>query len=122
MNDETKTEPTSFTIPVYVDVWKSSLREYLGGDKNSLDHNVTMHVGTTPTDYNEYYEYLPVGLVTVNIPSKDQRIQSELLALDAAIETEKERSIQKLEDLTERRKQLLALPHLTGSFHEEEDT
>jgi|TARA_R110002073_G_C9095059_1_gene548169 hypothetical protein len=112
MTDETNNEPTSFTIPVYADVWKTNLQDYLEGERGDLEHNVTLHVGRAPTTYNEYYDYLPVGQVTVNIPSKALRIQTELLALDGAIEAEIERGVQKLEELKERKQQLLALPHL----------
>ena len=113
MTDETKTERTTFEVPVYAKVWRKYLGEYLEGSRDILgEHAVDLCVGTVPTDYNQYDEYMPVGMVVVKIPSKDQRIQTELVALDAAIEAEKERSMQKLEDLTERRKELLALPHL----------
>jgi len=120
MNDETKTERTTFEVPVYASVWKSDLESYLEGSVEILtETSVSLHVGTVPTNYSEYDAYMPVGNVIVKIPSKDQRIQSELLALDAAIEAEKERSILKLEDFAERKKELLALPHLTGSFQDE---
>lgn len=113
MTDETKTERTTFEVPVYAAVWKNYLELYLDGSRDILsEDHVNLYVGTVPTDYNEYNAYMPVGTVTVKIPSRDQRIQAELVAIDAAIEAEKERSIQKLEDLTERKKELVAIPHL----------
>ena len=45
MTDETNNEPTSFTIPVYADVWKTNLQDYLEGERGDLEHNVTLHVG-----------------------------------------------------------------------------
>jgi len=115
MNEEKYTEPTTFEVPVYASVWKSDLESYLEGSRDNLsEHHVDLHVGTVPTDYSEYNAYMPVGTVTVKIPSKSERIQCELLAIDAAIEEEKERSMQRLEDMAERKKELLALPHLAS--------
>jgi len=113
MTEETHTEPTTFEVPVYASVWKSELESYLEGLRDNLSkHHVDLHVGTAPTEYNEFNAYMPVGKLTVKIPSKTERIQCELLAIDAAIELEKERSIARLEDMQERKKQLLALEHL----------
>ena len=113
MNEETHIEPTTFEVPVYASVWKSDLESYLEGSRDNLsEHHVDLHIGTVPTDYSEYNAYMPVGMVTVKIPSKSERIQCELLAIDAAIEEEKERSLIRVEDLAERKKQLLALEHL----------
>jgi len=113
MNEETHTEPTTFEVPVYASVWKSDLEDYLEGSRDNLsDHHVDLHVGTVPTEYSEYNAYMPVGKVTVKIPSKSERIQCELLAIDTAIELEKERSLIRVEDLAERKKELLALEYL----------
>ena len=113
MTEETHTEPTTFEVPVYASVWKSGLNSYVNGDSDYIsDDDVSLKVGTVPADYNQYHSYMPVGKVTVKIPSKSERIQTELLAIDAAIELEKERSIARLEDMQERKKQLLALEHL----------
>ena len=113
MNEETKTEPTTFEVPVYASVWKSDLESYLEGSKENLSqHHVDLLVGTVPTDYSEYQVYMPVGVVTVKIPNKVQRIQTELLAIDGAIEEEKRRGVERLEELQERKQQLMALPHL----------
>ena len=113
MTEETHIEPTTFEVPVYASGWKSDLESYLEGSRDNLsEHHVDLHVGTVPTDYSEYNAYMPVGTVTVKIPSKSERIQCELLAIDAAIEEEKERSLIRVEDLAERKKQLLALEYL----------
>ena len=113
MKEETHIEPTTFEVAVYASVRKSDLEEYHEGSREYLsEHHVDLHVGTVPTEYNEYNAYMPVGTVTVKIPSKVERIQCELLAIDAAIEDEKERSMQRLEDMAERKKELLALEYL----------
>ena len=113
MTEETHIEPTTFEVPVYASVWKSDLESYLEGSRDNLsEHHVDLHVGTVPTDYSEYNAYMPVGKLTVKIPSKSERSQCELLAIDAAIEEEKERSLIRVEDLAERKKQLLALEYL----------
>jgi len=113
MTEETHTEPTTFEVAVYASVWKSDLELYLAGTRDNLsDHHVDLHIGTAPTDYSQFNAYMPVGKVTVKIPSKSERIQCELLAIDAAIEDEKERSMQRLEDMAERKKELLALEYL----------
>ena len=113
MTEETHIEPTTFEVAVYASVWKSDLELYLAGTRDNLsDHHVLLHVGTAPTDYSQFNAYMPVGKVTVKIPSKSERIQCELLAIDAAIEDEKERSMQRLEDMAERKKELLALEYL----------
>ena len=110
MTDEIR---TSFDIPVYASVWRSHLEEYIAGEIDTLkDYHVQLLVGSVPADYSEYDSYMPVGKVTVNIPPTAQRVQTELLALEAAIEAEIERGVQKLEELKERKQQLLALPHL----------
>jgi hypothetical protein len=113
MTEETHTEPTTFEVPVYASVWKSDLESYLEGSREYLsEHHVDLHVGTAPTEYNEFNAYMPVGKLTVKIPSKTERIQTELLAIDGAIEEEKRRGVERLEELQERKKQLLALEHL----------
>ena len=113
MTEETHIEPTTFEVAVYASVWKSDLESYLEGSRDNLsDHHVDLHVGTAPTEYSQFNAYMPVGKVTVKIPTKVERIQCELLAIDAAIEDEKERSMQRLEDMAERKKELLALEYL----------
>jgi len=113
MTEETHIEPTTFEVPVYCDVWKTGLEAYVNGDRDYIsDGDVSLKVGTVPTDYNEFHSYMPVGVVTVKIPNKTQRIQTELLAIDVAIELEKERSLIRLEEMQERKQQLMALPHL----------
>tara|TARA_R100000093_G_scaffold67582_1_gene39008 strand:+ start:320 stop:715 length:396 start_codon:yes stop_codon:yes gene_type:complete len=113
MTEETHIEPTTFEVAVYASVWKSDLELYLAGIRDNLsDHHVDLHIGTVPTEYSQFNAYMPVGKVTVKIPTKVERIQCELLAIDAAIEDEKERSMQRLEDMAERKKELLALEYL----------
>jgi len=104
-------EKTSFVVPVYAEVWKSDLDRYLEGDLEDIQGGVTLKVGVVPDTYSEYDHYMPVGLVTVNIPCVAERLQSELMALDGAIESEKKESMARLEDLQDRKKKLLALPH-----------
>jgi len=114
MNEENKKDaPTSFDVPVYATVWKSDLENFITGDNDQIkDYSVTLCVGIAPTEYNEMYDYLPVGKVTVQIPDKTQRIQAELLALGLEIEAEKERSMERLEKLLDRQSELTAIPHL----------
>ena len=113
MNEETHIEPTTFEVPVYVSVWKSGLERFVDGDNDHIsDGDIDLYVGTVPTDYSEYQVYMPVGVVTVKIPNKTQRIQTELLAIDGAIEEEKRRGVQRLEELQEKKQQLMALEHL----------
>ncbi len=115
MIEETHTEPTTFEVPVYCDVWKTGLEAYVNGDSDYIANgDVSLRVGTVPTDYNEFHSYMPVGVVTVKIPTKAQRIQTELLAIDGAIEEEKRRGVERLEELQERKQQLMALPHLAS--------
>ena len=106
-------ERTSFQVPVYASVWKSGLEMFVDGTASSIsDSDVTLRVGVVPTDYSEYEVYMPVGVVIVKIPNKGQRVQTELLAIDAEIEAYHKRSLERLEELNDRRQQLLALPHL----------
>ena len=106
-------EPTSFQVPVYASVTRSGLEMYVNGNNDSIDDwKVSLHVGTAPTDYNDYEDYMPVGVVTIKIPDKHQRIQTELLAIDVEIEAHQKRSVARLEELNDRRQQLLALPYL----------
>ena len=120
MNEETKTEPNVFEVPVYATVWKGGLESYVYGDNDHIrSMDVDLKVGTVPTDYSEYHVYMPVGVVRINIPSKTERVQTELLAIDAEIEAEKLRGVERLEELQERRQQLLALPHLPEVEEEE---
>jgi len=108
-------ERTSFPVPVYASVTKSGLEMYVSGENASIsDWKVSLHVGTTPTDYNKYEVYMPVGVVTINIPDKHQRVQTELLAIDVEIEAQRKKSIERLEELNDRRQQLLAIPHLAS--------
>ena len=108
-------ERTSFPVPVYASVTKSGLEMYVSGENASIsDWKVSLHVGTTPTDYNKYEVYMPVGVVTINIPDKHQRVQTELLAIDIEIEAQRKSSIERLEELNDRRQQLLAIPHLAS--------
>ena len=108
-------EPTSFQVPVYASVTKSGLEMYVSGENDSIsDWKVSLRVGTTPTEYTQYEVYMPVGVVTINIPDKHQRVQTELLAIDVAIEEYKKSSIERLEELNDRRQQLLAIPHLAS--------
>jgi hypothetical protein len=107
--------PTSFKVPVYASVSRSALEMYVDGNIDSIeDWKVSLRVGTAPTDYNDYSDYMPVGIVTVQIPSKHQRIQAELLAIDVEIEAQRKKSIERLEELNDRRQQLLAIPHLAS--------
>ena len=115
MNEETHTEPTSFELPVYATVWKSGLDSYLRGASDQIkEYNETIHNGISPQEYNSHHVYMPVGKVTVKIPGKSERIQTELLAIDAGLEAEKKRSKERFEELEERKKELLALPHLAS--------
>ena len=108
-------EPTSFTVPVYAGVSRSGLEMYVNGNNDEIaDWKISLRVGTAPTDYSGYEDYMPVGLVTVQIPSKQQRIQTELLAIDAEIEAQRKKSIERLEELNDRRQTLLAIPHLAS--------
>ena len=108
-------EPTSFKVPVYAGVSRSGLEMYVKGETDSIaDWKITLRVGTVPTDYNDYEDYMPVGIVTVKIPSKQQRIQTELLAIDVEIEACRKKSVERLEELNDRRQTLLALPHLAS--------
>ena len=120
INEVVAEERTSFQVPVYASVWKSGLEMFVSGDAASIsDSDVTLRVGVVPTDYSEYEVYMPVGVVTVKIPNKGQRVQTELLAIDAEIEAYQKRSIERLEELNDRRQQLLALPHLASVDEEE---
>ena len=108
-------EPTSFKVPVYASVSRSALEMYVDGNTDSIDDwRVSLRVGTAPTDYNDYSDYMPVGIVTIKIPSKHQRIQAELLAIDVEIEAQRKKSIERLEELNDRRQTLLAIPHLVS--------
>ena len=108
-------EPTSFKVPVYAGVSRTGLEMYVKGETDSIaDWKITLRIGTAPTDYSGYEDYMPVGIVTVQIPSKQQRIQTELLAIDTEIEAHQKRSVERLEELNDRRQQLLALPHLAS--------
>ena len=113
--NEAHEEPTSFKVPVYAGVSRSGLEMYVSGENDSIaDWKINLRVGTAPTDYSGYEDYMPVGVVTVQIPSKQQRIQAELLAIDAEIEAQRKKSIERLEELNDRRQTLLAIPHLAS--------
>jgi len=113
--NEAHEEPTSFKVPVYASVGRSALEMYVDGETDEIaDWRITLRVGTAPTDYNDYEDYMPVGVVTVQIPSKQQRIQTELLAIDTEIEAHQKRSVERLEELNDRRQTLLAIPHLAS--------
>ena len=113
--NEAHEEPTSFKVPVYAGVSRSGLEMYVSGVTDEIaDWKITLRVGTAPTDYSGYEDYMPVGIVTVQIPSKQQRIQAELLAIDVEIEAQRKKSIERLEELNDRRQTLLAIPHLAS--------
>tara|TARA_B100000085_G_scaffold189804_1_gene173691 strand:- start:632 stop:997 length:366 start_codon:yes stop_codon:yes gene_type:complete len=101
-----------FETQAYAQVWTSSLNRYIEDGEPMVDSDVCLYSGGLPDDYSEHYTYIPVGKIKVRIPSKEQRHQAELAALELELARREEQYQEQRERLLERRSQLLALPHL----------
>lgn len=102
---------TSFMLPAYVGVNTSRLEQFVKGEIEDLpDWAITLRDGTIPTDYYPGNTYMGV-LVQVQIPSQDQIVAAELVAIQAEIARQSESFAKSMTQLQDRKTQLTAITH-----------